>query len=135
MTTRVLLTLGVMIFTIVVPALEINSSHVFNSEWPPHARFHEVWQLTTNCGIGVLCLWLAWAKNNIRLASSLVVIVMGGALFSHGIESLYGGAIVSGNISKTLLGLELAAAAACLAIIMAIFAALLEGKNKIAVRS
>ncbi|HUE92226.1 hypothetical protein [Pseudomonas sp.] len=130
MIARILITLGVMIFAVVVPALEINSSHVFNSEWPPHARFHEVWQLTTNCGVGVLCLWLAWAKNNIKLASTLVIIVMGGALLSHGIENLYGGSIVSGNISKTFLGLELAAAAACIAILMAISAVLLEGKHK-----
>lgn|SRR3989338_7017152 len=134
MIARILITLGVIIFSAVVPALEINSSHVFNSEWPPHARFHEVWQLTTNCGIGVLCLWLAWAKNNIKLASALIVIVMGGALFSHGIENFYGGSIVSGNISKTFLGLELAAAAACLAIIMTIFAILLKGKHNSAAR-
>jgi hypothetical protein len=132
---RILITLGVMIFTVVVPALEINNSHVFNSAWPPHARFHEVWQLTTNCGIGILCLWLAWAKNNIKTASTLVIIVMGGALFSHGIADMYGGSIISGNISKKFLGLELAAAAACFAIIMAIFAVLLEGKHKLPTRS
>jgi len=130
MAARILITLAVMIFMVVVPVLEINNSHVFNPEWPPHARFHEVWQLTTNCGIGVLCLWLAWTKSNIRLASVLVVIVMGGVLFSHGIESFYGGSIVSGNISKTFFGLKLAAAASCLSIIMAILALLLEGKHK-----
>ena len=135
MIARVLLTLGVMIFLIAVPALEINNSHVFNSEWPPHARFHEVWQLATNFAIGILCLWLAWAKHNIKLSGTLVIIVMGGALFSHGVESFYGGSIISGNIGKTFFNLELAAVAACFSILMAIIAILLQGKCRSPVKS
>lgn len=130
MLARVLVTLGVAIFAVVVPALEINASHVFNPEWPPHARLHEVWQLTTNCAIGALCLWLAWIRGNVRLAGVLTIIVMGGALFAHAIEDSYGGSLASGNIGRTLLGLEPAAIAAGLAVILAVLAIWLGGTRK-----
>lgn len=53
---KIFITLGVLVYAIVVPYLEINASHVFNPEWVPHARLHEVWQLVTNCAIGVVAL-------------------------------------------------------------------------------
>lgn len=130
MISRILITLSVVIFAIVIPILEVNSSHVFNPNWPSHARFHEVWQLTTNCGIGLLCLWLAWVRNKVELASVLVVLVMGGALFAYGIQGAYGGSILSGNISKTILGIELAAFASLIAVVMASGAAFLEYRSK-----
>jgi len=130
MISKILITLCVAIFAVVVPILEVNASHVFNESWPAHARFHEVWQLITNCGIGLLCLWLAWQRNGVQLASVLVVLVMGGILLAHGFQDAYGGSVLSGNMSKTILGMELAAAAAALAIVMAAAAALLERRSK-----
>ncbi|WP_041635349.1 hypothetical protein [Marinobacter sp. BSs20148] len=125
MISRILITFCVLIFAVVIPVLEVNDSHVFNSSWPAHARFHEVWQLITNCGIGLLCLWLAWINDNIRLASVLVVLVMGGVLVAHGIQDFYSGSILSGNMSKTILGMELAAFAAGVAVAIAVGAAIL----------
>ena len=104
MISRILITIYVMVFAVVIPILEVNASHVFNSSWPAHARFHEVWQLITNCGIGLLCIWLVWLKNNVQLASVLVVLVMGSILVAHAIQGLYSGSILSGNISKKILG-------------------------------
>lgn len=130
MTARILVTLGVVIFAVVVPILEINASHVANPEWPPHARLHEVWQLTTNCVIGALCLWLVWRKASVRLAGVLVISVMGGVLFAHVIEDMYGGSILSGNVSRTLFGLEFAAVAASIAVIMAVAAIMLAGRQR-----
>ena len=39
-----------------VPILDINATHVFNPDWTPHVRIHEVWQLLTNSSLGVLCI-------------------------------------------------------------------------------
>lgn len=132
MISRILITLCVIIFAVVVPYLELNASHVFNESWPAHAKFHEVWQLITNCGIGLLCLWLAWHKNKLRLASVLVVLVMGGVLAAYAMQGFYGGSILSGNTSKTILGMELAAFAACLAVAMAAAAAVFDSHFAIA---
>lgn len=130
MTERILIAFGVLIFAVAVPALEMNTSHVFNADWPPHARFHEVWQLTTNCAIGALCIWLAWIKGDVRLAGILVIAVMGGVLFAHATDDLYGGSIASGNMSRTLLGLDLAVAAAMIAIVMAVTAIGLASRRR-----
>ena len=130
MISRILITFCVVIFAVVIPILEVNASHVFNSSWPAHARYHEVWQLITNCGIGLLCLWLIWLSNKVQLASVLVVLVMGGVLVAHTIQGLYSGSILSGNTSTTILGLELAAFAASVAVAIAIGAAILESRSK-----
>jgi len=130
MISRILITICVSIFAVVIPVLEVNASHVFNSSWPAHARFHEVWQLITNCGIGLLCIWLVWLKNKVQLASILVVLVMGGVLAAYAIQGFYSGSLLSGNTSKTILGMELAAFAASFAVAMAIGAAILESRSK-----
>lgn len=130
MISRILITFCVTIFAVVVPILEINASHVFNSSWPAHARFHEVWQLITNCGIGLLCLWLVWLKNKVQLASVLVVLVMGSILLAHAIQGFYGGSVLSGNMSTTILGMELVAFAASVTIVIAVAAAILESRPK-----
>lgn len=127
---RLFITFCVLVFAVVIPILETNASHVFNPNWTPHARFHEVWQLLTNCGLGLLCLWLAWVKNQIRLASVLVTLVMGGILIAHAIQDIYGGSVLSGNTSKTVLGLELSIFVAGLTIILALGAALLESRSE-----
>lgn len=128
---RILVTFGVLIFAVVVTVMEINASHVFNTEWPPHARFHEVWQLTTNCAIGLLCIWLTWFKRGVRLAGILVIMVMGGVLFAHMMKDLYGGSIQSGNVGNTVLGLEPAVVAAGIAVMMAVAAIMLAGRRKL----
>lgn len=128
MASKILITLGVVVYAIVVPFLEINASHVFNEAWPPHARLHEVWQLTTNSAIGVLALWLTWGKGEVRIASMLNVAVMGGVLVAHVLSGSYGGSIISGNVEKTVLGIELAAFAAGVVVIMAVAAFFSESR-------
>ncbi len=130
MISRILITISVLVFVVVIPVLEVNASHVFNPDWPAHARFHEVWQLITNCGIGLLCLWLVWLKNKVQVASVLVILVMGGILVAHAIQGFYSGSILSGNMSKTILGMELSAFTASVAVVMAIGAAILESRSK-----
>ncbi len=126
MISRILITICVLIFTVIIPVLEINTSHVYNPSWPAHARFHEVWQLITNCGIGLLCLWLVWLKNKVQLASVLVVLVMGGVLVAYVIQDFYGGSILSGNISQTIMGINFVAFTASVAVIIAVGVAILE---------
>ena len=63
MIARILVTVGIVLYAVAVPVLEINDTHVFNPEWVPHARLHEVWQLVTNTAFGALSLWLVWFRN------------------------------------------------------------------------
>ena len=83
MPAKLLVTLGIVFYAVVVPVFEINASHVFNPQWAPHARLHEVWQLATNCAIGAFGLWLVWFRNEIRLSSLLTLFVTGGFLLAY----------------------------------------------------
>ena len=39
---------------------DLNDTHVFNPEWPPHARFHGAAGWGTVSGAQLLALWLLW---------------------------------------------------------------------------
>lgn len=93
MTTKILLSLCLATFGVLVPVLEIGPTHVFNPLWPEHARLHEVWQLITNCGFAALALWLTWVKHNVRMASGIALIIVGGFLGSFVTRSSYGGSM------------------------------------------
>ena len=76
-----------------VPYLEVNETHVFNMEWPSHARLHNVWQLITNSLIGVTCLWMVWARNEIRLPVLVSTLVMGGFMLAYSLSEVYQGSM------------------------------------------
>jgi hypothetical protein len=131
MIARMLITIGVVFYSVAVPLLEINDTHVFNPEWPPHARLHEVWQLVTNSLIGLLALWLTWARRNVRLPAALALLVMGGFLAAYALRDLYGGsmALSAETAERTLFGLNLGVAGALIVIGTAIAALALDARH------
>ena len=106
---KIAITFSVILYAIVVPFLDINETHVWNPDWTPHARIHEVWQLITNSSIGILCLWLVWYKKEVLLSTILSLIVMGGFLLAYFLKNGYGGSMkyLDGS-EKTALGINLA---------------------------
>ena len=88
--------------------MEINDSHVFNPDWIPHVRIHEVWQLITNSAIGILCLWLVWVKRETQFSTILSLLITGGFLLAYILQDLYGGSMeyLDGS-EKTLLGVNI----------------------------
>lgn len=104
------ITFSVVLYAIGVPYLEINDTHVFNPDWTPHVRIHEVWQLITNSSIGMLCLWLVWYKKETSLSAVLSLLVTGGFLLAYVLQDTYGGSMkyLDGS-EKTLLGLNIGA--------------------------
>jgi hypothetical protein len=117
-----------------VPLLEINQTHVFNPQWEPHMRLHEVWQLATNSALALLALWLAWARNNIRLPSILAMLVTGGFLFAYLVRDGYGGSMVlSDGSEKLLFGLNLGAFAFGAVFLLSVLTLLLPSSERAAV--
>lgn len=103
-------------FGLLTPILEIGPTHVCNSDWPAHARLHEVWQLVTNSGLAILCLWLAWARREIRLATAIAAIVVGGFLLALILAPAYGGGMKhSDGTELTVAGMNAAVAVMALA--------------------
>jgi len=103
-----IITFSVILYAIVVPFLEINDSHVFNPDWTPHVRIHEVWQLITNSAIGILCLWLVWVKRETQISTILSLLITGGFLLAYILQDLYGGSMeyLDGS-EKTVLGVNI----------------------------
>lgn len=61
------------IATLVGPiGADLNPSHVFNPEWPPHARFHSVSSLAMTVGFSLIALWLTWRRSSEPRVSMLV---------------------------------------------------------------
>ncbi|MEO9525351.1 hypothetical protein [Marinobacter alexandrii] len=105
---KILLTIGIVLYAVAVPYLEINDTHVFNPAWVAHARIHEVWQLFTNSSLGLVALWLTWFDSSGKgKASVIALLVTGGFLAAYLIQDLYGGSMVHPDgTEKALLGIN-----------------------------
>lgn len=103
-----IITFSIILYAIVVPFLEINTTHVFNPDWTPHVRIHEVWQLITNTCIGMLCLWLVWVKKETKISAILSLLITGGFLLAYILQEFYGGSMkYLDGTEKTLLGINI----------------------------
>lgn len=85
--------LSAVIFAALIPAIEVNATHLFNPEWPEHARLHEAWQLLTNAGISLLAVACVWTQRAPRLGISLALIICGAFLSAWGLAGSYGGSM------------------------------------------
>lgn len=127
MIAKLFITIGIVLYAAAVPFLEINDTHVFNPEWVPHARLHEVWQLVSNTSIGLLSLWLTWFRSDIRMPALLTFVVTGGFLASYVTRDGYGGSMLHSDGSElALFGLNAGVMGFGVAIVLAAVAVALE---------
>jgi len=131
MVQKILVTICILLYAMGVPYLEINDTHVFNPDWTPHVRIHEVWQLTTNCCIGILCLWFIWVKDDLIPSAVLSMFVTGGFLFAFAIKGIYGGSMIYLDGSeKTILGINIGIVGFGLAFSLLLFSVFLEFRRQ-----
>ncbi len=131
MTSKILLTIGIIFYGLAVPIMEISSSHVFDPKWVPHARLHEVWQLITNSSIGAYSLRLVWARGKVFLPGLLGMFVTVGFLIAYAIRGTYGGSMVlSDGSEKTVAGINLGLAGFGLAAILTMVTLIIERIRK-----
>lgn len=116
------ITFSIILYAIVVPFLELNETHVFNPDWTPHVKIHEVWQLITNSSIGLFCLWLLWVKKETKISAILSLLITGGFLLAFTLKESYGGSMkyVDGS-EKTILGVNIGVLGFGLAFILLLF--------------
>jgi len=118
---RVLVTLCLMVFTIGVPILEINATHLVNPTWPPHARLHEAWQLATNSALGVLAMFWTWRGQRFALACLIGAVVSGSFLQAWALRLSYGGSMAGTTSAAHGLG-GLDSAVVIMVVILMVFA-------------
>lgn len=100
---KILVTANALVFVLIVPVLEVGPSHVFNPEWPAHAKLHEVWQLATNAALSLLALWLTWRRQNSGIAALISLAIGGGFVFAYLVQQAYGGSMAHPDGSELLL--------------------------------
>lgn len=99
---KISVALNALVFLLVIPLLEVGPTHLFNPDWPAHARLHEFWQLVTNGLISLLALWLVtWGRQ--RVTGALVALAINvGFLVALAAAPLYGGSMVHSDGSELL---------------------------------
>jgi len=101
---KILLTICLLPFGLLTPILEIGPTHVFNPDWPGHARLHEVWQLVTHSALALMCLYLTWCGDQSRLASLIALVVTGGFLAAYGLSVFYDGTMKHSDGREVTIG-------------------------------
>lgn len=101
---RVLLTLSVSVLGLLVPYLEYSPTHIFNPDWPGHAKLHDVWQLMTNSTFSAAAVWLAWTRTDLRAGARLGLVAPVAFLVSYFTMDLYGGSMVNSDGTELKFG-------------------------------
>ncbi len=60
---RLLLSVVLVSSAVVSVAVDWNASHIFNPDWHPHAKFHDVVMLWLLSGMSIMALWLLWRRS------------------------------------------------------------------------
>jgi len=60
---KVLITLVALATGLAPMRADFNATHATNPLWPPHARFHVVWQVLCQTGVSGFILYLAWVAS------------------------------------------------------------------------
>jgi hypothetical protein len=86
-----LLTIATLSYSAIPAKFDSDETHVKNSSWDPHARFHVVWQVGSYVYVALLALYLIWPAGdtiwNLWLAALLAAAAYGGfwtAVFTRG---------------------------------------------------
>jgi len=57
---RILMTITALALAIGPAVADFNKTHATNPLWPPHARFHVVWQVITNSSLSLFMVFILW---------------------------------------------------------------------------
>jgi hypothetical protein len=60
---RILLSVVLVTSAVVSVAVDWNTTHLFNPEWHPHAKFHDAVMLWLLSGMSIMALWLLWRRS------------------------------------------------------------------------
>jgi len=110
-----LMSLAIGVYAFIPPLADLaTDTHVFHTDWVPHARMHTVWLLGVSSSLGLVALYLLWLRNNepvfnINIAALLSLCVYGPFFISALTARLYGGELTDavGGVEDHLLGFDI----------------------------
>ncbi|MGW7361887.1 DUF6640 family protein [Streptomyces sp. NPDC054841] len=80
-TGKVLLTLTSLVTMTGAYIADWNETHIYNSNWPPHAKFHNAQTMSMGAALGLLGLYLLWVHRGAWTRSLVQVIVVTESLY------------------------------------------------------
>ena len=77
---------------------DFNDTHLFNPDWPPHARLHMMTVFTSAVALAIFGLYLVWGKTHsrlerLRLSALLGFLYVLGLIVAAMTMPLYGGSL------------------------------------------
>jgi hypothetical protein len=108
---RILLTLAAIQWGLIPLMVDLTETHVFKPDWPPHARLHAVWLLSTGAVLAVYAVGLLWTSgtdkpHRLRHASVIGAIVLAGFFIAALTTDMYGGAFTELAEPDTVFGIN-----------------------------
>lgn len=73
---RILMTITAIALAVGPALADFNKTHATNPLWPPHARFHVVWQVITNSSLCLMMLYVLWTPLVDKYYLQLIVVLM-----------------------------------------------------------
>ncbi|MBL1099302.1 DUF6640 family protein [Streptomyces coffeae] len=80
-TGKVLLTLTSLVTLTGAYLADWNDTHIYNPNWPPHAKFHNAQTMSMGAALGLLGLYLLWVHRGVWTRSLVQVIVVTESLY------------------------------------------------------
>lgn len=74
-TGRALLTFTSFVTMTAAYAADWNSTHIYNPDWPPHAKFHNAQTMSMGAALGLIGLYLLWTHREAWSPFRLQVVV------------------------------------------------------------
>lgn len=100
--TKLAVALHALVIVLIVPYLEVSATHLFNPDWPAHARLHEAWQLVTNAALAILAVLYVWAWRRPMTALAICLAVSAPFLLAWITKGTYGGSMQHSDGSEIL---------------------------------
>ena len=73
---RILMTITAIVLAVGPAIADFNKTHATNPLWPPHARFHVVWQVISNSSLCLMALYILWTPLVEQYNFQLVLVAM-----------------------------------------------------------
>ena len=92
----------------IIPVIaDLSESHLHNTNWTPHSKFHLAWLLSTCTLISIYSMYLMWFKNSTIQAAVNGLCIMGGFWIAAIFKSSYGGMYADKSFDEaSILGLN-----------------------------
>ncbi|MGW8972270.1 DUF6640 family protein [Streptomyces platensis] len=78
---KVLLTLTSLVTLTGAYIADWNKTHIYNPNWPPHAKFHNAQTMSMGAALGLIGLYLLWVYRGTWTRSLVQVIVVAESLY------------------------------------------------------